>query len=371
MPARSSIIVVIALPILLTLATCFVAQGQSSTEASRPPLRVATTQRIPYSWKLPDGTWDGPAIQLWNRVAANLGVKFTLIEVPDTQIAAFVGSGSADVAATGVQITPGIDKLMDFSAPFDAGGFSIVTHSRQAALPREVLRRVLTIEVMSWLGFMLIATVIAGCVIRIIERHHNQEAFGNRDHLVNGVWWAITTMSTVGYGDLVPKSRAGKLAAGVWMVLSLVLVTIFSANIGATLTAGRLTPYFHSIDDFAPSAIGIVDRPSSHGVAHQQHLRPKVYKDTQSAMYALESGEIAAFLHPTIELRALTARGDAQHLSIANRESARGFVALGLSESMDHNLAREINEQVILVVESPEWNDLARQLNEGLPPDEE
>lgn len=370
MPARRCI-VIIALPILLTFVTCFTAQGQSSTEAPRPTLRVATTQRIPYSWKLPDGTWDGPAIQLWNRVAANLGLKFTLIEVPDTQIAALVGSGSADVAATGVQITPGIDKVMDFTAPFDAGGFSIVTRGRMGSLPRQVLEKVLTFEVMSWLVFMLIATIIAGVVIRIVERHHNREAFGNRDHLVNGVWWAITTMSTVGYGDLVPKSRAGKFAAGVWMVLSLVLVTIFSANIGATLTAGRLTPYYQSIEDLAPTSIGIVDRPSSQGAAHQQHLRPKVYKDTQSAMHALESGEIAAFFHPTIELRALIARGDSQHLALANREAVRGFVALGLSESMDPKLAREINEQVILVVESHEWNYLARQLNEGMPPDEE
>jgi len=57
----------------------------------------------------------------------------------------------------------------------------------------------------------LIAIVIFG----VIERLVDPDSFGT---IWDGMWWATQTVTTVGYGDLVPDSAGGKLIAVVLMI---------------------------------------------------------------------------------------------------------------------------------------------------------
>lgn len=48
---------------------------------------------------------------------------------------------------------------------------------------------------------------------------------------LDALWWGITTMTTVGYGDIYPKTPEGRLAAGVLMVLGIGLYSAITATI--------------------------------------------------------------------------------------------------------------------------------------------
>jgi voltage-gated potassium channel len=47
----------------------------------------------------------------------------------------------------------------------------------------------------------------------------------------DGLWWAIQTVTTVGYGDLVPTSTAGRLVAALVMVVGIGFLTVVTAAI--------------------------------------------------------------------------------------------------------------------------------------------
>jgi voltage-gated potassium channel len=51
----------------------------------------------------------------------------------------------------------------------------------------------------------------------------------------DGIWFAWVTLTTVGYGDLVPKSTAGRLIGGVLTFLGVVFFSLISANLAAFL----------------------------------------------------------------------------------------------------------------------------------------
>ena len=73
-------------------------------------------------------------------------------------------------------------------------------------------------------------TLGAGLLMRFAD-HDNFPTIGA------GLWWAVQTVTTVGYGDLVPSSDVGRVLAAVVMLLGIGFVTVITASItGAFVT---------------------------------------------------------------------------------------------------------------------------------------
>ena len=67
-------------------------------------------------------------------------------------------------------------------------------------------------------------TIGAGAVMTLVD-HDNFESIGP------GLWWAVQTVTTVGYGDDVPTSFAGQLVAVLVMLLGVAFLTVVTASI--------------------------------------------------------------------------------------------------------------------------------------------
>jgi voltage-gated potassium channel Kch len=51
------------------------------------------------------------------------------------------------------------------------------------------------------------------------------------------MWWAMQTVTTVGYGDVTPAARSGRIVAAVVMLQGIAFLTITSAVITSTFIA--------------------------------------------------------------------------------------------------------------------------------------
>ena len=58
-------------------------------------------------------------------------------------------------------------------------------------------------------------------------------AGGTIDSLGDALWWAITTVTTVGYGDMFPVTPAGRGIAAFLMLSGIALFGVLTANIAA------------------------------------------------------------------------------------------------------------------------------------------
>lgn len=87
--------------------------------------------------------------------------------------------------------------------------------------------------------FIVIFSVMtAGAVVVFFfERDQNKEHF---DTIFQSVWWALVTMTTVGYGDKVPITVGGRLAGAVIMFSGVALVSIFTATISSIYVARKI-----------------------------------------------------------------------------------------------------------------------------------
>jgi voltage-gated potassium channel len=73
-------------------------------------------------------------------------------------------------------------------------------------------------------------TVGAGALMTVADRH-------TYPSIGSGLWWAIQTTTTVGYGDNVPVSVAGRLIAALVMVFGIGFLTVITAAITSTFVS--------------------------------------------------------------------------------------------------------------------------------------
>jgi len=75
-----------------------------------------------------------------------------------------------------------------------------------------------------------IATVGAGLLMTSVD-HKNFTTVGQ------GLWWAVQTVTTVGYGDHVPTNASGQLVAAAVMLLGLAFLSVITAAITSSFVA--------------------------------------------------------------------------------------------------------------------------------------
>ena len=75
--------------------------------------------------------------------------------------------------------------------------------------------------------FVVLALVCA-IVIRIVDQHDFRS-------LGLAVWWALQTVTTVGYGDIVPTTTAGRVVGGIEMVLGVSFIAFLTAGVTSTV----------------------------------------------------------------------------------------------------------------------------------------
>ncbi len=73
-------------------------------------------------------------------------------------------------------------------------------------------------------------TLAAGIMMTAVE-HERYPSIGS------GLWWAVQTVTTVGYGDNVPESVAGRLVAALVMLVGIGFLTVITAAITSTFIA--------------------------------------------------------------------------------------------------------------------------------------
>ncbi len=79
-------------------------------------------------------------------------------------------------------------------------------------------------------------TVVAGLLMTVVDRD-------NFPSLGSGLWWAVQTVTTVGYGDNVPTTAFGQLLAALVMLLGIGFLTVITAAITSTFVSrSRQTP---------------------------------------------------------------------------------------------------------------------------------
>jgi len=89
------------------------------------------------------------------------------------------------------------------------------------------------IKIIVFLLFVMIATILLGAIMYMVESDDN-EAIQN---IPEGIYWAIVTLTTVGYGDTIPVTALGKILASCVMILGYGVIAVPTAIVTAEISS--------------------------------------------------------------------------------------------------------------------------------------
>ena len=81
-----------------------------------------------------------------------------------------------------------------------------------------------------------VSVIVSATVLVVLVSAALMSIFDHRefDNFGLGVWWALQTVTTVGYGDVAPQALSGRIVAAVVMIEGIALLAIVTAAVTST-----------------------------------------------------------------------------------------------------------------------------------------
>lgn len=193
----------------------------------------------PYAMQDGDGRWHGPAVDLFRGAADRAGLDYCFVGAGEAQ-----GGAEAQTAFPVFARAGGVAGQMH-SLPFHIDSIGVIKPEGAANSSAEGfmqgLAGLFNMGFLKVVGILCVLLLIVGTIFWLVERSGNDDvgSEGTRmGGIGDGFWWAGVTATTIGYGDLVPKTVSGRIVAMVWMLFSMALTAILTAYL-VSLTGAK------------------------------------------------------------------------------------------------------------------------------------
>lgn len=280
------------LPILLALAAGLLGAVEERT------LTVGTKVAPPFVIAESDGRLDGISVQLMERIAQHQGwtLEWRAYELDDLLSA--VAAREVDAGIAAISVTAEREREMDFSYRYFTAGLGIATGTGGGDRWLGLLKRLISWQFLSVLLALGAVLLASGFLVWLFERRRNEDFAGPPVRGIGSAfWWSAVTMTTVGYGDMAPKTIGGRLVALCWMFASVIVISTFTASIATSLTLEGMDHGVNRLDDLDSRTTAVVRNSPAAAELDARGLRTREVGDLGTALDLLESGEVAAVVH--------------------------------------------------------------------------
>jgi len=244
----------------------------ASAQESKPILKVGISPFVPFVVLTKDGPV-GATIDFWKKMADLLETRYEFVEC--TGVAdklEKLADGRIDVAIGGITITEERETQFDFTQPTFRSGLDILIRTDSEPAFSSLLVSLFEKNKLFIFLLLILLVVIAGHIIWLAERSTKKWSTSfHRNYfpgVLDGMYWALVTASTVGYGDLVPKKWIGKVLSALLIVIFLPLFGFLIASLSSDLTLYSLRTNIQGPEDLAGKQVGVIK-----GTTSEEYLR--------------------------------------------------------------------------------------------------
>lgn len=266
-----------------------------TASAAPGSIQVASVERAPFVIKRGTG-YIGYSVELWDAIAKEMGVNYEM-QVHDTfpEMLDAVKNKNADIAIANVTITSEREKYLDFSHPIFFSGLQIMLAKSRPSGFAESVSAIMNSGVVQIIGAALLILLLVAHLIWFFELGDDTDF---NDKYIHGIWdalwWAMVTVTTVGYGDQVPRTIMGRLLALVWMFFSLFLLSILVAQISSSIINSSIDGQIETPEDLVGHSVATIEGSTSASYLEKIGVDVVGFELTKDMFKALEAHQVDA-----------------------------------------------------------------------------
>jgi polar amino acid transport system substrate-binding protein len=262
------------------------------------PLKVGVSGSEPFVTDINQQT--GISLEIWQAVASMENLDYKLISYKDVPDAlSDLNKGKLDIVVGPVSITPERAKLVKFTQPYYQSSISIMSRNVSPSVWHRIVSFFNIHFVYAVLVFLFILAIV-GTLLWLAERDSNPKEFSPRPlyGIPDGMWCAIVTMTTTGYGDIAPQTLWGRIIAGCWMILAIVFATTMIAGITSTLSvvASTSTNNITKAEQLNNKKVAVVKNSPSEDFAKKYGAQVVFIKTLKEGYDSLRKQDIDAVI---------------------------------------------------------------------------
>lgn len=302
----------------------------------------------------------GIAKDLWMNVADSLDIKYKYIQY-DNYIDLMISLKKGEVDMTINPLTLTDKRLIDFrmSIPFYTSRLGLAQRSSYQIPLVSTLFQLLNWRTLKLFLLLCSVVFVFAFLMWLAERRKNTDQF-RKDHrgIGDGIWWAFVTLTTVGYGDKVPRTKMGKTLTVIWMFYAITLLFIFTAEISSELTITKLQGKISTVEDIRKIKVVTLEQTGFSSFCRINRIEYTPFTNLKEGLKAINEKKIDAFVGDVATLEYLFDKYKlGENLIITPSTLSEQYFCFGANHEYNY-LIDQINPVLLNVTESAEWIEI-------------
>lgn len=332
--------------------------------AIKEKLKVGIKRFEPFVF-IREGSYSGLSIDLWKMIAKELNLEYQFRGVNSSaKLLDEVARQSVDLGISGIEVSSQRAAEIKYSIPFFDSGLQIMVRSKKKQNRNELLHyavgALFSPEVLLLIFLLFISILTSAHIIWWLERSENPQF--PRSYwagVLEGMWWSIVTITTVGYGDKTPRRLIGKLFAGFWMLAGVVIFAYFTANITTQLALYRIGDIVQGPEDLHDKIVVTTRYSAAEEFLNQSGIQTKTVRDINAAYLLLEEDKVDAVVYHSPVLRYYANHEGQGRVKIVGPVFQKKYFAIAFPENS--SLIEPVNQAILFLKEKGAFMRLYRK----------
>jgi ABC-type amino acid transport/signal transduction systems, periplasmic component/domain len=331
----------------------------AASQPIKKKLIVAVYDGPPWSMKDDDGQWTGLTVQLWREIALLLDLDYEFKEYDVANLQAALDKGEVDLSAGGLAITTERESKFDFSVPYFIMSQSVAVNADQQPSVVQVITSTLsTSDILKCLFLILLVSLTGALILWLSEKKGNSELYTGRDLRSFGraIYWSVMVLAN--REPVTPNSYFARLFEVLWVLVGIVLISLFTASAASLFTARQLQSVVTSSEDLHKTRVGTVQGCAAQKILDHRAIKYIAYETPTELIKALTKHHVDA---------AVMAGATSSYYS---KQLGNKIMVLGFSLRQDFAaipmpagspLRKPINRAILEILDTTRWKKITSE----------